>query len=607
MLEWVAYHQSIGFDHFIINTNDCSDGTDRIARRLQELGIATHIENPGPWANGPQGAAYDNAMAHPKLAEAEWILVSDADEFLNIKTGDGTLDALFAAAPEANLFSFTWQLFGHNGIVEFRDELVTEQFTRAAHPYQQWPSTLRAIKTLYRADAGFKVLSTHRPKKLGPKTPGKYRLQNLKWVDGDGDDMTAAFAHYGWRSVNLGPGFGDDLARMHHYAVRSINSYLMKRVRGDVRTAADHKKLEKTGIEYWKLHCWNSVENNTINRHADRTRTAFNRFLADEMLGRLHEKAVHFHMDKSRSLAKSEMAQAFTDSFRNHVGTYEWASGHDVVSCPDLALDRSKFDPDCYLDTLKTSRQLAVNLARKHRRLPWFANLDVTGVRFSGSNVPDDQIPETLRPIGPEQIAKAEPTTFHNPPKRRKMREQILKDVGKSGKTWALMNTGDPEIIRDLINFKKPEKLFVINPWGYDCNRHTIPPKQRRPDPRQIAQELAFAELLGTFEANIKSGQLSIYRADPYYALKTLPHGFLDAAFISGAMSFERGRNLLRKTVSRLSDGGILVLDSYHRRGRHGDGILRATHGMLEDHAAFLRIQALEGAHCAIKVLDRGD
>ena len=85
MLEWVAHYLSIGFDHFIINTNDCSDGTDSIAMRLQEMGLASHIDNPGPWKNGPQGAAYDNAMAHPKLSEAEWILVADADEFLNIK------------------------------------------------------------------------------------------------------------------------------------------------------------------------------------------------------------------------------------------------------------------------------------------------------------------------------------------------------------------------------------------------------------------------------------------------------------------------------------------------------------------------------------------
>ena len=184
VLEWVAHYLSIGFDHFIINTNDCSDGTDRIAMRLEEMGLASHIDNPGPWKNGPQGAAYDKAMAHPKLAEADWILVADADEFLNITVGDGTLDALFAALPDANAISFNWRLFGHNGRVDFEDAFVTEQFTRAADPYQQWPVMCRALKTLYHRDAGFAELSTHRPKK-----PRGGWQRRVAWRDADGDDM----------------------------------------------------------------------------------------------------------------------------------------------------------------------------------------------------------------------------------------------------------------------------------------------------------------------------------------------------------------------------------------------------------------------------------
>ena len=45
MLEWVAHNQAIGFDSFLIYTNDCDDGTDDIARRLDALGIASHVDN----------------------------------------------------------------------------------------------------------------------------------------------------------------------------------------------------------------------------------------------------------------------------------------------------------------------------------------------------------------------------------------------------------------------------------------------------------------------------------------------------------------------------------------------------------------------------------
>ena len=47
MLEWVAYHLSIGFDHILIATNDCDDGSDELAKALQELRLVTHLENSG--------------------------------------------------------------------------------------------------------------------------------------------------------------------------------------------------------------------------------------------------------------------------------------------------------------------------------------------------------------------------------------------------------------------------------------------------------------------------------------------------------------------------------------------------------------------------------
>ena len=46
ILEWVAYHIAIGFDHFLVYTNDCEDGTDAIWQRLEQMGIATHRDNP---------------------------------------------------------------------------------------------------------------------------------------------------------------------------------------------------------------------------------------------------------------------------------------------------------------------------------------------------------------------------------------------------------------------------------------------------------------------------------------------------------------------------------------------------------------------------------
>ena len=41
-----------------------------------------------------------------------WGICMDVDEFINIKIGDGTLAALYAAMGEANMISLTWRLMG---------------------------------------------------------------------------------------------------------------------------------------------------------------------------------------------------------------------------------------------------------------------------------------------------------------------------------------------------------------------------------------------------------------------------------------------------------------------------------------------------------------
>ena len=54
ILEWVAHHRAVGFDNFLIYTNDCTDGTDAVLARLQDLGILQHRNNDDWKGNSPQ-------------------------------------------------------------------------------------------------------------------------------------------------------------------------------------------------------------------------------------------------------------------------------------------------------------------------------------------------------------------------------------------------------------------------------------------------------------------------------------------------------------------------------------------------------------------------
>jgi hypothetical protein len=42
VIEWVAHHLALGFTDLMVYTNDCSDGTDAILKRLEELDVGVH-------------------------------------------------------------------------------------------------------------------------------------------------------------------------------------------------------------------------------------------------------------------------------------------------------------------------------------------------------------------------------------------------------------------------------------------------------------------------------------------------------------------------------------------------------------------------------------
>lgn len=95
LLEWLAHHRVIGFTDFLVFSNDCTDGTDAMLDRLQDMGQLTHVRNPGPYEDGGiQWTALKMADKHPLTRDADWLMCLDIDEFVNIHIGDGTLGAL---------------------------------------------------------------------------------------------------------------------------------------------------------------------------------------------------------------------------------------------------------------------------------------------------------------------------------------------------------------------------------------------------------------------------------------------------------------------------------------------------------------------------------
>ncbi|PIE06461.1 MAG: glycosyl transferase family 2 [Rhodobacterales bacterium] len=303
ILEWIAYHRMIGVDTFLIYTNGCTDGTDALLDRLQALGIVQHRDNNDWQGNSPQQWALDKALGEPVIRNAEWVIHIDVDEFINIRTGNGTLADFFARAPDATNVAMTWRLFGHNGVEEFTDDLVIRQFTSAAPKYCPKPHTVWGFKTMTKNIGAYEKLSCHRPNKLNPAPS-----QPVKWVNGNAAQMPAGFHESGWRSDTRTIGY--DLLQLNHYPLRSAESFLVKRQRG--RALHVDRGI---GLNYWIRMDWGGNKDVTIQRNIPRVRAEMARLMADAEVKRLHEAGVAWHKAKARELrALPEFAALYDEA-----------------------------------------------------------------------------------------------------------------------------------------------------------------------------------------------------------------------------------------------------------------------------------------------------
>ncbi|MGR3571262.1 glycosyltransferase family 2 protein [Brevirhabdus sp.] len=319
MLEWIAYNRSIGFTDFMIYTNGCEDGTDAIARRLEKLGLALHQDNRFKEGASPQRVALRRGFNHEYTKDADWLICADCDEFLNIRAGDGTLPALFDATGYADAISVCWKIFGSGDQVEYRDEMVVDQFKWAAPEVYFDKYKARGLKTLVRRNDKLLRLSVHRPKFAKD-------VQGLVWKDAGGQAMPDSYLTQGWSAH---PKFAHDHARLHHYAVRSVDSFLVKRDRG--RT--NHIDRDQ-GMSYWADMNLNQVEDRSIEPRIPAARRELDALMADPELKRLHEAAVEWHRTKIAELKARDGWSEFRETIRT------------MNRCGEAPVDKSGLAPD---------------------------------------------------------------------------------------------------------------------------------------------------------------------------------------------------------------------------------------------------------------------
>lgn len=293
LLEWIAFNRLLGVTDHLFYSNDCSDGTDLLLDALSDWGVV-HLPNPAE-GRSYQMEALKDAVRHDVVRGADWLWVADVDEFLNIHIGDHTIPALIAACGNPQAISASFQFFANCGQRDFVDRPVIEQFTRSHNPDIWGAETAIEVKTLVRADFPLKYLGAHRP--FFRNGLAKQRLP--VWTDGSGRAVPPKFLQASSpRRIRKFPAAGSRrFATLNHYALRSLDSYLVKNDRGDVNR--ENRAFDDT---YWRERNDPAWEDLSIQRYVPALKRELTRMKADPRIASLHDAACRLHLERRDAL-----------------------------------------------------------------------------------------------------------------------------------------------------------------------------------------------------------------------------------------------------------------------------------------------------------------
>jgi hypothetical protein len=220
LLDWIAYHRAIGFEHAVIYSNDNSDGSDALLDQLARHGIITWVRNELAPGALPQVKAYGHAFKRlPDLLDYRWVMVIDADEYVGLNAGMFRTVQDFIAWQEhqrVDAVALRWLTFGAGADDVWSDSSSTQRFIRRD------PSISLSFKTLCRSNL-FADSHAHFP------YPAADDAFVFRWEDGAACYHMAKLEACTFEE----PRPTASLAWVAHYFLRSAAEMLLKLGRGD--------------------------------------------------------------------------------------------------------------------------------------------------------------------------------------------------------------------------------------------------------------------------------------------------------------------------------------------------------------------------------------
>jgi hypothetical protein len=253
----------------------------------------THVINPrvlsedlGKW----QIAALKIAQHYPAYRKADWVLHADLDEFVRLEAPLEQISELVERLAPVDAISLTSTPYSGDNRVEMRDEPVCDQFTMMSRVPSQDEFT--AVKTLYRNALPWSPRRNHRP------IMRDFSARGLVWKDGSGNQLPPLFSDTDKKVIASGGTI--DFARLNHYAIRSIASFLVKVDRGDVMDAA---RLQERYVDYYRQYDTEGIR--CPAPLGSEARRILADFMRDPELSELHRAAFTWHRAKANEILAS--------------------------------------------------------------------------------------------------------------------------------------------------------------------------------------------------------------------------------------------------------------------------------------------------------------
>lgn len=249
ILEWLAYHRTIGVDRFFIADNDSTDSGKTLLEALSTLGLIQLVKFPTPADRAPQLPAYEKLMKE-NHASADWFAFIDADEFLLPDEGNLKLviERIVGERNTAGAIAVNWASFGSSGVKEFDPRPVIKRFQGRGEKNfgvnRHYKSIVRATAYdgteenphLFRLKPGFTYIDT----------AGSDLKQDLSGIKGLSEMVC-------WENL-----------RLNHYIIKSYGEFLYKKSRGRA-TVKNNSKLDRD------INFFNAHDVNDINESFDQT------------------------------------------------------------------------------------------------------------------------------------------------------------------------------------------------------------------------------------------------------------------------------------------------------------------------------------------------